>query len=198
MSPRHLTRYRTWALAGALALVCQASAMAQFLPGPGQSQQVPSGASPFPPPPGAGGQQASPGGGFPPPPGNQQVCASFPPLREAAEKGAMAIKAAGDRKASREEVCPLFRTFATREARMVAFLAKNQATCGVPPGAVKEARANHARTIQIRNQVCATGPSAPAGPSLSDALGGPIIADDSSVKPGRGTFDTLTGNPLAR
>src|SRR6266496_5448409 len=36
--------------------------------------------------------------------------------------------------------------------------------------------------------------------SLHDALpillGGPIIADDTSVKTGRGTFDTLTGNAL--
>jgi hypothetical protein len=34
---------------------------------------------------------------------------------------------------------------------------------------------------------------------LSDALGGPIIADDQSAKlPGRGTFDTLTGNALQK
>ena len=38
-----------------------------------------------------------------------------------------------------------------------------------------------------------------AAPTLSDALGGPIIADDQSAKqPGRGTFDTLTGNALQR
>jgi hypothetical protein len=238
MSPRRLTRCRTLALAGVLVLAGQTAlistaAMAQFLPGPGQSQQFPPGASPFPPPPGPGGQQAAPGaspfppppgpggqqaapgaspfpppgsggrqaapsGAFPPPSGNQQVCATFPGIRDAAEKSMMAIQAASERKASREEVCPLFRTFAVREARLVNFLAKNQATCGVPPQAVKEARANHARTIQIRNQVCAAGPSAPSGPSLSDALGGPIIADDTSVKRGHGTFDTLTGNPLAR
>ena len=36
-----------------------------------------------------------------------------------------------------------------------------------------------------------------AAPTLSDALGGPIIADDTSAKlPGRGIFDTLTGNAL--
>ena len=44
------------------------------------------------------------------------------------------------------------------------------------------------------------GPAGPAaGPTLSDALGGPVIADDTSAKlPGRGTFDTLTGNALQR
>ncbi|MBM3530875.1 MAG: hypothetical protein FJX62_22590 [Alphaproteobacteria bacterium] len=198
MSPRRRNRYLTLAFAGFLALAGQSAAMAQFLPGPGQGASFPPGASPFPPPPGPGQPQQQPRGGAFPPPGNQQVCATFPSLRDDAEKGAMAIKAAGDRKASREEVCPLFKNFAVREARVVQFLVKNQATCGVPPQAVKDARANHARTIQIRNQVCATGPSGPAGPSLSDALGGPVIADDTSVKPGRGTFDTLTGNPLSR
>jgi hypothetical protein len=39
----------------------------------------------------------------------------------------------------------------------------------------------------------------PSGPTLSDALGGPIIADDQTAKlPNRGTFDTLTGNALQK
>jgi hypothetical protein len=41
----------------------------------------------------------------------------------------------------------------------------------------------------------AAQPQRPAGPSLSDALGGPI-PDSSNIKTGRGTFDTLTGTPL--
>ena len=45
----------------------------------------------------------------------------------------------------------------------------------------------------------APGPPLPPARRSSDALGGPIIADDSSAKqPGRGTFDTLTGNVLSR
>jgi hypothetical protein len=196
MSPRRLTLNCTLALAGLLAIAGSSVALAQFLPNPGQSAGFPPGSNPFPPPPGSGQQQ--PQSGAFPPPGNQQVCATFPAIRDDAEKGAMAIKAASDRKATREEVCPLFKNFAAKESRLVQFLVKHQSTCGVPPDAVKQARANHARTIQIRNQVCAAGPSAPAGPSLSDALGGPIIADDTSIKPGRGTFDTLTGNPLSR
>jgi hypothetical protein len=52
----------------------------------------------------------------------------------------------------------------------------------------------------MRKKVCAAAaaPQAPAGPSLSDALGGPIIPTPQNVKPGRGTFDTLTGNVLTR
>jgi hypothetical protein len=115
------------------------------------------------------------------------------------EKSALPIKTASDRKATREEVCPLFKTFAAKEGRMVAFLETNQKLCGVPPKVIAQVKTNHAKTVQIRNTVCSAGPSAPAGPTLSDALGGPIIADDTSAKqPGRGTFDTLTGNALQR
>ena len=40
---------------------------------------------------------------------------------------------------------------------------------------------------------------APAGPTLSEALGTTVnVPSVDKNKPGRGTFDTLTGNPLAR
>ena len=125
---------------------------------------------------------------------------NFPALREEVEKGGALIKAASARKASREEVCPIFKSFAAKEGKMLAFLETNQKLCGVPPKIVTQVKANHAKTVQLRNTVCSTGPAAPAaGPTLSDALGGPVIADDTSAKlPGRGTFDTLTGNALQR
>jgi hypothetical protein len=124
---------------------------------------------------------------------------TFPAMREDVEKSAMAIKAANDRKASREEACPLFKIFASREAKMLKFLETNRVACGVPPQVITQVKASHSNTIRIRNQVCSAAPSGPPpGPSLSDALGGPIIADDTTVKPGRGTFDTLTGNALQR
>ena len=122
----------------------------------------------------------------------------FPNIRKAAEDGAAAIRTAGERKASREEVCPLFKSFAVKEARLVKFLVDHQRTCGVPPEAISSVKANHAQPLELRKVVCSGG-SGPAGPTLSDALGGPIIADDTSAKqPGRGTFDTLTGNALSR
>ncbi len=164
----------------------------------------------FPPPPTPG--QASAPSSFPPSSGGfarpsaggseaQKVCLTFPSLREDVEKGAAAIKAAGDRKATREQVCPLFKSFAAKEAKMVKFLETNRVLCGVPANVIPQVKGNHAKTIQIRNPVCSAGPvggGAPAAPTLSDALGGPIIADDNNVKPGRGTFDTLTGNALQR
>jgi hypothetical protein len=194
-----------------------------FPPPPGAAQQ----SSAFPPPPAApgsaptsirvgpasggfgppgGGSFAPPGGGggfsgpAPQPSEAQKVCLTFPALREDVEKGAGLIKAASARKATREEVCPIFKSFAAKEGKMVSFLETNQKLCGVPPTVVTQVKTNHAATIRIRNTVCSPAPAAPnAAPTLSDALGGPIIADDQSAKlPGRGTFDTLTGNALQR
>jgi hypothetical protein len=126
---------------------------------------------------------------------------TFPALREDVEKGAAGIKAASARKATREEVCPIFKSFAIKEAKMLTFLETNQKLCGVPPQIIPKMKSNHAATLRIRDTVCSAGPAGPgvAAPTLSDALGGPIIADDQSAKlPGRGTFDTLTGNALQR
>jgi hypothetical protein len=193
-----------------------ASQSSPFPPPPGQqSNSAPaSQPSPFPPPP---GQRASP---WPATPGQagaaparsspfaapqapnpltsqpQSICEQFPTLRAQAEKDATAIKTASDRKATREEVCAAFNKFMGSEGKMVKFLETNRTACGVPPEAIKQVRAQHARTAQIRKNVCSAG-GAPRGPSLSDALGGPILPDETP-KPGRGTFDTLTGSPLAR
>jgi hypothetical protein len=149
-----------------------------------------------------GGAQAGPppGGAFPPP--SNSVCQQFPPIRQAAEQGAAGLRAAGERKAPREEVCGLFKSFLVKEARLVKFLADNKTACGVPEQAIASAKSNHAKTQQIAKNVCSGGGGGggPApGPTLSDALGGPIIADDTSAKqPGTGTFNTLTGNVLSR
>jgi hypothetical protein len=148
--------------------------------------------------PGQGSFTAQPQRAAVPPPGSPQaVCMSFPALREDVEKSAAQIRSAGERKAAREEVCPMFKSFAAKEAKMLKFLETNKTVCGVPPNIITQVKGSHANTVRIRNQVCAAGPAAaPAGPSLSDALGGPIIADDTSAK--RGVFDTLTGNALQR
>jgi hypothetical protein len=187
-----------------------------FPPAPGAQANTPAfGGAPPPTPGGFGvrpggfsggpaqGSFAGPAqGGFAGPPQGptkeQEVCLTFPSIRDEVEKGATGIRAAGERKASREEVCPLFKSFAVKEAKLVKFLETNQRLCGVPPNVITQVKQNHAKTIQIRNTVCSAAPAAAAGPSLSDALGGPIIADDTSTRSGRGVFDTLTGNALQR
>jgi hypothetical protein len=123
------------------------------------------------------------------------VCDQFLPIRAQAEKDGTAIKAAGDRKAPREEVCVLFTKFVASESKMMKFLETHRAACGVPPDAIKHVKGQHAKSQQLRKQICSAGPA--QGPSLSDALGGPALPD-ATPKPGRGTFDTLTGSPLAR
>jgi hypothetical protein len=140
------------------------------------------------------------GGGSPQVPEEQKVCMTFPALREDVEKVGVQIKAAGDRKAPREEVCPLFKSIVLKEDKMLKFLIEHQKACGVPPNAINQVKTNHANVVRIRNVVCSAAPAGPsATPTLSDALGAPVIADDESAKkPGRGTFDTLTGNALQR
>ena len=149
---------------------------------------------------GAGGAGGMVGGAPGAVPEAQKICLEFPAIREDVEKGAAGIRTAGERKATREEVCPLFKVFAAKEEKLVKFLITNQRLCGVPPNIITQVKTNHAKTVQIRNTVCSAAPAAAAAaaPTLSDALGGPIIADDTSVKSGRGTFDTLTGNALQR
>jgi len=213
-----------WTLVFACVLACAGltPSAAQFPPASGQSdpfppppgQSPPSGqADPFPPPPGQSNPFPPPGQGASapasrgpgasagvPPSGGSNPCAAFVPIRQEVEKAGSAIQAASARKATREEVCPLFTRFVAVEAKMVNFLVSHQTTCQIPAQAVTQAKANHAKTVGIRKNVCAKGAAAPApaGPTLSEAIGGPILPEDSTVKKGQGIFDTLTGSSLSR
>jgi len=133
----------------------------------------------------------------------QVNCAQdFTSLRGAAETKGKAIQAAAKRKAPPQELCPLFRAYAEAEAKMVQFLEKNQAWCQVPPDAIKGSKTNHAKTLQVRTQVCraAANPAAAAPPSagLSGALTNIPGAAPPPPTGGTGVFDTLTGNALQR
>lgn len=136
------------------------------------------------------------------PQGGQPPCFNdFAPLRKDAEERAAVIRAGIEKKAERAELCQAFKNFAVAEEKVVKFIETNSVWCGIPPEAAKQMKANHGKTIKTRNQVCnAALPAAgaPRPPSLSDALNTPRIPDASTTKAGRGTFDTLTGNPLTR
>ena len=145
----------------------------------------------------AQGLAQAPNAGAPP------CMADFVPLRQEAETRAAAIKKAADSKAPRPQVCKLFQSFAEAEAKVVSFVEKNQAWCGIPPQAVTQMKANHTRTLETRTKICAAGvvseaPAGPRGPNLGEALGVRTLPTPESFSNGRGTFDTLTGNPLAR
>jgi hypothetical protein len=138
----------------------------------------------------AAAQQITPGGGASP-------CAEFQPLTEVARKRGTAIGAAQKHHPDRKEMCTLVSQFYVAEAAVVRFLETNQTWCGVPPDAVKAAKASHEKTLKFKEVVCAPAPQ-PKIPTLSDAIDTPKLDTAKNTKTGHGTFDTLTGNPLAK
>ena len=132
--------------------------------------------------------------GGPPPSG---VCASFPKLRDEAKAKAEAVSAIGKKHGDRKDMCAAVQSFTAAEDKVVKFLEDNKKGCGVPDQAVAQAKAMHANTVKFRDTVCAEGPK-PKVPTLSDAIGAPPAETGTNTKTGRGTLDTLTGNPLAK
>jgi hypothetical protein len=126
-------------------------------------------------------------------------CASFAQLRNDAQEKAMAVRTAIQKKAERKEICALVQRFYAAEAGVVKFLEDNKTWCGVPEQAITTAKDNHEKTSKFRTAACAEGPVAkPRPPSLSDAIGMPSVDTGTNTKTGRGTLDSLNGNPLAK
>lgn len=125
-------------------------------------------------------------------------CNAFLKLRDDAQHKALAISVAEKRHADRKEVCVLVTRFAAAEGAAVKFLEANKTWCGVPDEAVASAKAAHEKTMKFRTVVCTEAP-APHVPTLSDAIGTPELDTAKNTHTGKGgTFDTLTGNPLAK
>lgn len=153
------------------------------------------------------------GGGFSPaapqqqagPPGAEQCMKEFLPLRQAAEKRAEVIQSLGKRKAPASEACKAIGAFAQAEIRMIKFVEANAQKCGIPEQAGKQMAANHKNTEAMRVKVCNVAAQqeqqrGPAAPSLSEALGAAIELPEATPtrRHGGSTFDTLSGNVLAR
>lgn len=124
------------------------------------------------------------------------------PLRQAVEKEGVRVKGAIDKKAERSEICNRLKSFAASEAKFVKYIETNQTWCSIPPETVKQLKAGHGNTLKMRGQACAAGPvggrpGPPPGPGLSEALGTARVPSGDS-KADRGTYNTLTGNPLQR
>lgn len=126
--------------------------------------------------------------------------AAFGKLRDDAQKKAGAIQAAGKNKVDPKTACGLFNTFSAAEAKLVKYAADNVSSCGIPAEVVNNLKQQHTRTVSIQTRVCqaAANPPRPAGPSLSDVLGGTAVPDANNIRTGRGTYDTLTGTPLGK
>jgi hypothetical protein len=200
-------------VAAAMLPACQAGA--QTLPWPTEAPRAaatapwPGAGAPAPmpgtmaPPMGAGpppmSPQASPlggggGGGVPP------CMAEFTKLREDVQKQGLAAKAAGQHKATREEMCKHVTAYSAAELKWVKFTESNVVTCGIPAQIAQQLKQTHAATEQTKEKICAAGPAAaPAAPSLSDALGTTRLPTPETTKAGGGgTLDTLTGNAIQR
>jgi len=124
------------------------------------------------------------------------VCNDFVKLKDEAQKRGEAIKAASNSH-DRKIMCAAVTRFVAAETLVVKFLEDNKTWCGVPDQAIVTSKASHEKTVKFRDQVCAEAPQ-PKAPTLSDALGTAPLDTRKNTKTGRGTFDTLTGNPLAK
>jgi hypothetical protein len=146
-------------------------------------------------PPNAGanslGEPAAPAAPSAPP----ALCNAFMGLKTEAEQKALAVRGALAKKADRPEICALVTRFFASEETVVKFLEKNKTTCGVPDQAIAAAKANHENTLKFKTAACAEAPK-PRPPSLSDAINTPSVDSAGNTKTGRGTLDTLNGNPL--
>src|SRR5262249_58149480 len=94
-----------------------------------------------------------------------------------------------------------FRGCVAAEGKMTRGLEDNSALSGVPADVIKNVKAGHSKASQVGKQVCemAARGAQPAAPSLSEALGTtPAVPDSATASKRPGTFDTLTGSPLAR
>ncbi len=126
-------------------------------------------------------------------------CGAFVGLKGDAEKKALAVRGALERKAERKDICALVVRFTAAEETVIQFLEKNKAACGIPEQAITGAKANHEHTLKFRTAACTEAPIAkPRAPSLSDAIGTPSVDTGNNTKTGRGTLDLLNGNPLAK
>jgi len=156
----------------------------------------------------AGAQGFQPSQGFQPvapqaaPAQQEPPCfKDFMALRHDAEKHGAAIKAASARKATAQEACKLFSALVTAERKMVKYAEANATWCGIPPQIVTQLKEGDKQTSQMRDRICkvaSQGPARGRTQTLSDALGTSITPDASTVRTGRGTYDTLTGSPLGQ
>ena len=128
----------------------------------------------------------------------------FLPMRAEAERRGQLLKAASDKHAGPEEACKLINNFVQAEIKMMKFVETNAVRCQIPPQIDQQLKTGHKRTEEMKTKICMAAANmknqAPAGPSLSDVLGSAATLPEATAakKSGGTTFDTLSGNALAR
>jgi hypothetical protein len=125
------------------------------------------------------------------------ACDGFIALRNDAQQKGQAIGAAEKRHAAPKELCTVVSRFYVAEGAALKFLETNKTWCGVPDAAIASAKTTHEKTLKFRDAVC--NPAAQQHvPTLSDAIGVPTLDTAKNTTTNTGTFNTLTGNPLAK
>lgn len=164
----------------------------QSSPFPPVAQQ----SSPFP----AVGQSPFPQMGQPqqPPP----CVTDFIPLRQEVDKRFEAAKAGVAKKSGAAEMCRLLTQFNDAEGKMIKYIEQRGLGCGFPPDALANFKTGFVKSTGYKKQACdaAANPQRaprPSEPTLSDAFAPPAVSG-SNTRTGRGTLDSLSGNPLAR
>ena len=103
------------------------------------------------------------------------------------------------KKADRKEICTLMTSYYAAEDSVVKFLEQNKTWCGIPDQAITNAKATHEHTLKFRTAACTEAPAAkPRAPSLSDSINTLSVDSAGNTKTGRGTLDSLNGNPLGK
>ncbi len=128
----------------------------------------------------------------------------FAKLQAETDKRAKATKAAGQRKAPREEMCKQLQAFESALGKWAKYVKDNASACGIPSNVVDQLKTGHSNIASNAKQVCdggalGGGPKA-AAPTLSDALGTTYMPTPETNRPtpATGTLNTLTGTPLGR
>jgi hypothetical protein len=185
--------FRTMLIGAAALAVAGGAALAQspFPPVGEQSPFPPVGQqSPFPPV----GQQAPSAQQMPP------CVEQFLAIRDEVDKRFQVTRAALEKRAPAPELCRLLTRFTESEIKMIKFTEQNAALCNMPANALESMKASHSKSMEYRKQACnaASAPRArPSEPSLSDLLSPPPTSRDNT-RTGRGTLDSLGGNPIGR
>jgi hypothetical protein len=82
--------------------------------------------------------------------------AEFAELRDDVQKRGLASKAAGQRKASREEMCKHITAYSAAELKWVKYAEDNVTSCAIPTELVSQLKKAHSNTEQIKEKLCAS------------------------------------------
>ena len=130
-----------------------------------------------------------------------ELRAAVDKLRESVDKVAASARSKSEKKASREDVCTAITNYAAAESRWAKYTSRQYGALR-HPARIRQAASPpaNAKTQTVRKRVCSAGPAggAPAAPSLSDALGTTRRTPEAGSQGKSGTFNTLTGNAVAK